>query len=92
MNTTLLSTLRALLDYLIEENERELLDLLHDWMHYHNRNLEPAIEYIFENSDELTDDFFDELIKLLDQYNKTELALLCVRRIIGREKKERFTL
>jgi hypothetical protein len=92
MNTTLITTLRALIDYLIEENKRELLDLLRDWLHYHNRNVEPVIKYILENSDKLTDDFFDELIKLLDEYNETEFALLCVRRIIEREKKERFTL
>lgn len=71
---------------------RLLLEFLEDWIQYNNKRFEEAINYIFENSDDLPDEFFDKFIEILDRYNKTEFALMCVRHLIERKKKERFEL
>lgn len=79
--------------FLIETDELQLLDLLSDWLQYNNKNCTLAIELILDNSDILSDDFFEKFIVLLDKYNHTEYALLVIRDIINRQKnKDRFTL
>lgn len=82
----------SLITHLIENDEFDLLRLMTDWCQYNNPRLHDAVELILENIDELSDDFFDRFIELLDKYEKTEDALLCVRKLIEREKKERFVL
>lgn len=81
----------SLIGHLIESDERELLRLLEDWLRYNNPNLKNAIEYILEYGYKPTDNFFNSFITLLDNYNKTEYALLCVR-ILAERKKESFIL
>ena len=82
----------SLIGHLIETDKFELLRLIEDWIQYNNPNLPNAIEYILEYSVELNDEFFDRFIELLDKYGKTEDAILCVRKLIERNKKERFAL
>lgn len=82
---------QSLLEHLIGEPSA-LLYLLEDWCKYNNVNLDLAIDLILEHSDELTDEFFDRFIEILDKYGKTEFALLCVRKLIEDCRKERFEL
>lgn len=84
---------QSIIKHLIEKNELlDLLRLIEDWIRYDNTNMEEAINFILENSDRLTDKFFDSFIEILDKYGKTEYALMCVRKIIEDRKKERFEL
>ena len=84
---------QSIIKHLIEKNELlDLLRLIEDWIQYDNPNFEAGINYILENSDELTDKFFDRFIEILDKYGKTEYALRCVKKIIEDRKKERFEL
>lgn len=82
----------SLIAHLIETNRFKLLNLIEDWFEYNNPNLPNAVEYILEYIDELPEEFYCKFIELLNKYNKTEWALLCVRKRIEREKKERFEL
>lgn len=82
----------SLIGHLIETDKVDLLRLMGDWIQYNNPNLPNAIEYILEYNYMLNDEFFDKLIELLDKYNKIEEALLCVRMMSERKKKERFEL
>ena len=83
----------ATIEYMIKNNnEEEILYIIDSWTKYNNPFLSDVIAVIFENSDDLTNEFFDRLIEILDRYDKTEFALKCVRHIIEREKKERFVL
>ena len=81
----------SLIGHLLETDERELLRLLEDWIRYNNPNLNNAIEYILDYGVKPTNEFFDKLITLLDNYNKTEYALLCIR-MLSERKKENFIL
>lgn len=79
--------------FLIETDELQLLDLLSDWLKYNNKNCTLAIELILDNSDILSNDFFEKFIVLLDKYNYTKYALLVIRDIINKQKNNnRFTL
>lgn len=82
----------SLIGHLLETDRTELFRLLEDWLEYNNPNLPNAIEYILEYAVELPDEFYNKFIEVLNRYNKTEWALLCVRKMIDREKKERFIL
>lgn len=82
----------SLIAHLNETNRFKLLHLIEIWLKYNNPNLPNAVEYILEYIDELPVEFYDKFIELLNKYNKTEWALLCVRKRIEREKKERFEL
>lgn len=82
----------SLIGRLLETDRTELFRLLEDWIIYNNPNLHNAIEYVLEYSIDLPDEFFDKFITLLDKYDKTEDALLCVRKMFERKKKERFIL
>lgn len=92
MNKHLLYYYQSVIDNLIKYESNELLHLIDDWIQYNNPNTEKAIDFILANSDELTDEFFDRFIEILDKYGKTEYALKCVRKIIEDRKKERFEL
>lgn len=95
MNKYLLYFFRNRIEELIKDGrsgQSELLLLLEDWCHYNNPNMEEAINFILEYSDDLTDEFFDRFIEILDKYGKTEYALRCVRTRIATLKKERFEL
>lgn len=84
---------QSIIKHLIEKEELfDLLLLLDDWIQYNNSNSELAIDFILENLDDLTDEFFDKFIEILDKHNKTEYALKCVRKKIETLKKERFEL
>lgn len=82
----------ATIEYLIENNEHELVCLIESWAKYNNPFLGNAIAVIFENADDLTNEFFDRLLEILDRYSKTEFALKCVRCMIEREKRSVFVL
>jgi len=83
----------SIIKHLIKKNElSDLLCLFEEWIKYDNKRFETGINYIFENSDGLTDEFFDRFIVILDKYGKTEFALKCVRKLIETHKKERFEL
>lgn len=82
----------SLIGHLIETDKSELLRLIEDWIKYNNPNLNNAVEYILEYSIKLPNEFFDKFIMLLDNYNKTEYALLCVRKLSERKEKEKFIL
>lgn len=82
----------SLIGHLLETDKPELFRLIEDWIIYNNPNLPNAIEYILEYSVDLPDEFFDKFITLLDKYGKTEDALLCIRKMLERKKKERFAL
>ena len=92
MSVHILYYQRSVIKDLIENNEAELIQAMEKWCKYNNPLLEDAIDIILENSDELTDEFFDRFIEILDKYGKTEYALRCVRKIIETRKKERFEL
>ena len=92
MNRHLLYYYQSVIDHLIKYESNELLRLIEDWIQYNNPNLEAGINFILANSDELTDEFFDRFIEILNKYGKTEYALKCVRKIIEDRKKERFEL
>lgn len=95
MNKYLLYFFRSRIEELIKDGQSgqsELLLLLEDWCQYNNPNMEEAVNFILEYSDDLTDEFFDRFIEILDKYGKTEYALKCVRKIIEDRKKERFEL
>lgn len=79
--------------FLIETDEPQLLDLFSDWLKYDNENCTLAIKLILDNSDKLSDDFFEKFIVLLNKYNYTEYALLVIRDVINRQKNiDRFKL
>jgi hypothetical protein len=82
----------SLIGHLVETDTSDLLRLLSDWAQYNNPNLNNAIDYILEYGVKLSDEFFEKLIEILDKYNKIEPALLCVRELSERKKKERFIL
>lgn len=82
----------SLIGHLIETDKSELLRLMEDWIKYNNPNLNNAVEYILEYGVKLPNEFFDRFIMLLDNYNKTEYALLCVRKLSERKEKEKFIL
>lgn len=92
MNRHLLYYYQSIIDHLIKYESHDLLRLIDDWIRYNNPNLEACINYILENSDDLTDEFFDRFLEILDKYGKTEFALQCVRKLIEDRKKERFEL
>lgn len=92
MNKYLLYYQQSVIEDLIENNEFELLQAMDKWCEYNNPLLENAIKVILDNSDDLTDEFFDRFIEILDKYGKTEYALWCVRKRIETLKKERFEL
>lgn len=76
----------------ISNNTNELMLIMEDWIKYNNPNLKEGIELIFENSDYLSEKFFDRFIEILDENGKTEYALQCVLEMITKIKKERFEL
>lgn len=81
----------SLIGHLIETDERELLRLLEDWIQYKNPNLNNAIEYILEYGAKPTNEFYNKLIVILDNYNRIEYALMCIR-VLSERKKESFIL
>lgn len=92
MNRHLLYYYQSILEHLIKYEPSELLRLIEDWIQYNNPNLEAGFNFILEHCDDLSDEFFDRFIEILDKYGKTEYALKCVRKIIEDRKKERFEL
>lgn len=92
MKRRLLYYNQSIIEHLLKYDKFELLRLIEDWIQYNNPDLEAGIDLILENSDDLTDEFFDRFIEILDKYGKTEYALKCVRKIIEDRKKEHFEL
>lgn len=92
MNNFVLLSFQKNLRQLIKKDASHFLKLLEYWCEYDKSYLDIAIDVIFENSDDLTNEFFDRFLEILDRYNKTELALICVRHWIERKKKEQFEL
>lgn len=92
MKRRLLYYNQSIIEHLLKYDKFELLRLMEDWIQYNNPNLEAGIDLILEHSDDLTNEFFDRFLEILDRYNKTELALICVRHWIERKKKEKFEL
>lgn len=92
MNDYLLVIFQDNLRQLIKYNISYFFELLEYWCKSDNCNLEIAVDFILEDSDVLSDEFFDRFIEILDKYGKTEYALRCVRTRIETLKKERFEL